>query len=83
MELMTTNSNKLAEIIELAEKKNIKPVDWFNFCGKVNDIWFKGDLTWNQMEIIKDWAWQVKSIRNVEYVFGAIITAYETNCISW
>ena len=77
MELM--NIANFSQIAELADKHEIEKVGWFDFCSYVSDVWFKGDLTWDQNVAIKDWAWEVKDHPLAEVVFGTIVYAHKNN----
>jgi hypothetical protein len=83
MEMLTTKKAALEEIIAIAKKNNIKPVSWFDFCGLVDDVWFNEKITWDQKEVINNWAWEVQKIKGAEYIFGSIINAYNQNAIVW
>ncbi len=77
MELMVKNKNAIREIVKLAVNNGVEPVGWFDFCSLVSDVWFNGELTWEQKDQINKWAWDVKQIAGIEYVYGAIINAYK------
>jgi hypothetical protein len=83
MEMLTTKKAALEEIIAIAKKNNIKPVSWFDFCGLVDDVWFNEKITWDQKELVNNWAWEVQKIKGAEYIFGAIVNAYNQNAIVW
>lgn len=83
MELITTNASRINAIAKLAAQKNIKPLGWFDFCSWVGDIWFQGNLTWDQKSTVNDWAWEVKNIPGIEMVFGTIKFAYENGELSY
>ena len=52
MELMVKNKNAIREIVKLAVNNGVEPVGWFDFCSLVSDVWFNGELTWEQKDQI-------------------------------
>ena len=80
---MVKNENSIKEIVKIAKKNNIKAIGLMDFWEKVNQVWFDDKLTWEQKEAVHEWAWDVKDISEIEYVFGAIVNAYNKNAIAW
>ena len=89
MQLLTTDASVLNEIAAIAKKKEIQPMRWIDFCSLCNDMWFRGELTDEQSEIIKDWAWKIKGFpdseeyKRAEQIFGVLKYAYENRELSW
>ena len=89
MELLTTNTAVLNEIALTAQKKNIPPMRWIDFCGFVGDLWFKGILTSDQKDLVHKWAWEIsgfpcsKEEKRAEQLFGVLKYAYENKSLSW
>jgi hypothetical protein len=49
----------------------------------VSEIWFAGKLTWEQKEQISNWSWKIENVEGSEYIFGAVVNAYNQNAIVW
>lgn len=89
MQLLTTDTNVLNEIAAIAKKKEVNPMRWIDFCGFCNDLFMEGYLTYEQNNLIHNWAWKITGMplseeeKRAEWIFGALKYAYDNRELTW
>ena len=83
MEVM--NIQNANQLVALAKENGVKPMAWISFCGWINEVWFRGELTWEQHSMIKDKAWELTTALDdhAEYLFGLVKFAYDNGELTW